>query len=307
MEGRTLKTEVRTSRTRTRRTRLPHGAHMSIAGGTPNAVDDARSVGAGALQIFVKNNNRWQGKIISDEEAAAFRERVDQAGLLSVVAHASYLINLASPDEALRTRSIEAMLDELERCHRLGLSHLVVHPGAHMGEGEAAGIARVAASLDTILERFEKGRVVIALETTAGQGSSLGYRFEQLRDTLGQCRRSDRVAVCLDTCHAFAAGYDFRSVEGFQSMVAEFDRLVGLDKLQIFHVNDSKRELGSRVDRHQHIGKGEIGLNGFRWILNDPRLTGVPKILETPKGKNLRMDRVNLGKLRRLIVGKRTG
>jgi len=273
---------------------------MSIAGGTPNAVDRARRAGCTVLQIFVKNSNQWKAKPLAEDEIQEFHTRRLAAGLSHAVAHAGYLINLASPEGQLRRQSIESLLDELERAGRLGLSHLVIHPGAHRGDGETVGVARVAAALNEIQERFDP-EAVVTLEGTAGQGTSLGYRFEHLRDILGGCQQPERVAICLDTCHLFASGHDFRDLEGFNRMLEEFDRTVGLRKLAVFHVNDSKRELGSRVDRHEHIGKGRIGIDGFRWLLNDPRLSHVPKILETPKGVTLRLDKRNLRVLRSLL------
>lgn len=279
------------------------GAHMSIEGGTPLALERAGRVGATALQIFVKNNNRWVGKLIDSDEAEEFRRVGARSRLESMVAHSSYLINMASPDTALWTRSIEAMGDELDRCRRLGLSHLVTHPGAHVGKGERWGLQRVARALDRIHEACPANPVHVALEVTAGQGSSLGYRFAHLRDVLGHCRHPEWIDVCLDTCHVFAAGYDFRDRQGYEAMMTEFDDLIGLEKLRVIHVNDSKRELGSRVDRHDHIGKGRIGLAGFGWIMRDRRLHDVPKILETPKGKDLKEDRRNLRTLRKLARG----
>lgn len=281
---------------------------MSIAGGIPLAVERARKTGCTVLQIFVKNRNRWKGRSLSEEEAAAFRLEREAAGLFAVVAHDSYLINLAAPGEELWSRSIEALVDELERSQRLRLSHLVAHPGAHMGEGESRGIRRIARALDVIHERTSDFRIRLALETTAGQGTSIGYRFEHLRDVLSACRDPARVDVCLDTCHVFAAGYDFRSEEGYHRTLEDFDKQIGLSRLRVIHLNDSKRELGSRVDRHEHIGRGQIGKAGFHWFLNDERFRHVPKILETPKGEDLREDRRNLRVLRSLIrSGKKEG
>ncbi len=195
-----------------------------------------------------------------------------------------------------------ALLDELERCEVLGLSHLVTHPGSHVGGGEVKGIQRIAQALDEIHEKTDDYQVRIALETTAGQGTSIGYRFEQLRDVLASCRNSHRIDVCLDTCHVFAAGYDIREKGQYLEVIEEFDKIVGLDRLRIFHFNDSKRGLGSRVDRHEHIGKGKIGTEAFAHILSDPRFRDVPKILETPKGKTSKEDRRNLRVLRSLLV-----
>lgn len=274
---------------------------MSIAGGKFRAIERARRAGCNVLQIFVKNSNRWQEKDLTEQEVQDFQHERDASLLQSIVAHDSYLINLASPQESLWRRSRKAFLEELERAERLGLDYLVTHPGAHLGSGESRGIGRIACALDWIHERTEGYRVRIALETTAGQGTTLGHRFEHLRDILGRCRHPDRIFVCVDTCHLFAAGYDFRGQEGYHQIMEEFDRILGEEKLKIFHVNDSKRELGSRVDRHEHIGQGCIGTSGFRWILNDPRWQGIPKILETPKGEDLKEDRRNLRVLRSLV------
>ena len=278
------------------------GAHMSIAGGASLALHRALAVGCNVLQIFVKNNNRWRGRPLSGEEVEAFRQIWSDSGIRAIVAHDSYLINFATPDDVLWQRSITAFVDEMERCERLGLSYLVTHPGSHRGTGEQKGIQRIARALDQIHERTSGYRVRIALETTAGQGTSLGYRFEQLRDILAGCHHPQKAVVCMDTCHIFAAGYDFRAQEDYSKTMEKFDQSVGLDKLRIFHFNDSKKELGSRVDRHEHIGKGKIGVSGFTWILNDPRFVEVPKILETPKGKDLDEDRRNLRVLRSLVV-----
>ena len=274
---------------------------MSIAGGTPNAIDRARRAGCTVLQIFVKNSNQWKGKPLAEEEVQAFRASRTAAGLVDVVAHTCYLINLASPGGALRRQSIDTFLEELRRATLLGLSHLVVHPGSHGGDGETIGISRIADALNEIHERAAETPVSVALEGTAGQGTSVGYRFEHLRDILAGCRQPDRVSICLDTCHLFTSGHDFRTFEGYERMIKAFDQTVGLPKLRVLHCNDSKRELGCRVDRHEHIGKGQIGVDGFRWLMNDPRLARVPKILETPKGLTLRLDKRNLRVLRGLV------
>ena len=276
------------------------GAHMSIAGGIPLAVERANQAGCNVLQIFVKNNHRWKGKILSEAEVSQFRKACSDSQIRSVVAHDSYLINFAVPGEKLWHLSIQAFIEEMERCHRLGLSYLVAHPGSHVGEGEERGIDRIARAIDRIHEQTRGYGVRIALETVAGQGTSIGYRFQHLRDILGSCRHPEKVSICLDTCHVFAAGYDLRSRESYRRMMKEFDRIIGLDKLCLFHFNDSKRELGSRVDRHEQIGTGKIGVAGFRWILEDRRFVGLPKIIETPKGKTHREDRRNLRILRSL-------
>lgn len=281
---------------------LPLGAHQSISGGTPRAVERGLEAGCRVLQIFVKNNNRWVGRPLDRPEARAFRSAARGAGLSRVVAHTSYLINLASPVAELRRRSIEALAEEIERCQRLGIPDLVLHPGAHCGEGETAGVARIATSLDEVFERTAGARVRILLETAAGQGSCVGHRFEHLRDILGAVRVTRRVAACLDTCHVHAAGYDIVTREGYSETIAAFDRTVGLSRLAAIHVNDSKRPRGSRVDRHEHIGRGTIGRPGFRNLMTDPRLARIPKFLETPKDDTLVQDRKNLAVLRRLAL-----
>ena len=276
------------------------GAHQSIAGGTPRAVERGVSAGCRVVQIFVKNNNRWIGKSIGEVEAREFRRAARRAELAHVAAHTSYLINLASPSEALRRQSIAALADEALRCHALGIGDLVLHPGSHGGEGEAAGVARIAQALDEVFRLTEGTRVRVLLETAAGQGNAVGYRFEHLRDILGAVRQSRRVAVCFDTCHVHAAGYELSSPEGYARTLQEFERTVGLRHLSAIHVNDSKKPKGSRVDRHEHIGRGAIGRSGFRNLMTDPRLAAIPKFLETPKDETLDLDRRNLATLRRL-------
>jgi deoxyribonuclease-4 len=280
---------------------LPLGAHQSIAGGTPRAIERGVEVGCRVLQIFVKNSNRWIGRPLERPEARAFRSAARSANLSQVIAHTSYLINLASPVAALRRQSIEALVEEIERCRRLGIRDLVYHPGSHGGEGETAGAARIAASLDEVFERTAGAPVRILLETAAGQGSCVGHRFEHLRDIIGAVRTPRRVAACFDTCHVHAAGYDIVTREGWMETIGAFDRTVGLSRLAAIHVNDSKKPRGSRVDRHEHIGLGTIGRRGFRNLMRDPRLAAIPKFLETPKDEDtLVQDRKNLAALRRL-------
>lgn len=275
---------------------------MSIAGGIYRAVERAVEVDCNVLQVFVKNSNRWKGKELTQEDVLQFRQARDQAELHSVVAHDSYLINLASPNRELWRKSILALLDEMDRSERLGLDYLVTHPGAHTGAGEEEGIRRIVDAIDRIHDEIGDVEVRIALETTAGQGTTLGYDFSHFRDILAGVRDPGRLAICVDTCHLFAAGYEIRSKDDYDKTLTEFDRRVGLGKVKVLHFNDSKKRLGSRVDRHEHIGEGEIGLDGFRWFVNDIRFHDVPKILETPKGKDGRADRKNLSSLRELIV-----
>lgn len=275
---------------------------MSIAGGTPGAIDRARRAGCGVLQIFVKNNNRWVGKILAAEEGEEFRRRRNGSGLRDVVAHTSYLINLAAGPGEVRNRSIVSFLDEATRCEILEIDALVVHPGCHNGAGETVGVHRAAAAINEIHARMPASPVAVVLEATAGQGSSIGYRFEHLRDVIGECEQPERVMICLDTCHLFAAGFDLRDQAGYQETLASMERTVGLAKVRAIHCNDSKRELGSRVDRHEHIGKGQMGLDAFSFLLRDERLAHIPKILETPKGEDLREDRRNLRVLRSLLA-----
>ena len=252
----------------------------------------------------MKNNSRWIGKEIDAAESRAFRRAAREAAFHRVVAHTSYLINLASPAEALRGLSVDALVDEIARCARLGVRELVLHPGAHGGDGDAAGIARAARALDEAFARTAETRVRVLLETAAGQGTAIGWRFEHLRDLLGLLRAPRRAGVCLDTCHVHAAGYDLTTAEGYAETISALDATVGLARVAAIHVNDSKRPRGARVDRHEHIGKGEIGRAGFRNLLRDPRLAAIPKFLETPKDETLAADRRNLATLRRLARGR---
>ncbi len=279
------------------------GAHMSVAGGVSKALERGQSIGCDTIQIFTRNNNRWASKPIPPEEIERFHEQVKSTGIWPVFSHAAYLINLASPKEDLWEKSIEAFIDELVRAEKLNLLGVVLHPGSHMGEGEEVGIARIAAALDRCHEATEGFKTLTLLEVTAGTGDHLGYRFEQLAEIRARVKHPERVAFCFDTCHAFAAGYDFRTREGYEAVMEEFDRVLGLERLKAFHFNDSKHPLGSRKDRHEHIGHGHIGLDGFRWIVNDPRFQQVPMVLETPKSKDMHEDVENLRVLRSLIEG----
>lgn len=280
------------------------GAHMSIAGGLANAFDAGVKVGCDCLQIFVKNQRQWRANRLSDADVDRFRQSAARIGLAPVVAHAGYLINLASDNSATATRSRHALIDELQRCEALGLRHLVMHPGSHLGAGLHEGIRRIIAGLDAVHRATAGFAVRILLAPTAGQGTSIGWAFEHLRHIIDGVAESDRLRVCLDTCHLFAAGYDLARADGYEAMVAELDDSIGIDRVECIHVNDSKRECGSRVDRHEHIGKGRIGRTGFSLLVNNHRLASIPKILETPKGRDGRgtdLDKVNLKRLRQLI------
>lgn len=277
------------------------GAHMSISGGLHLAIDRAVAAGCGVLQIFTRNSNQWRGKPVSEADTALFKEKFSASGLHEVISHDIYLINLAGPPGDTRDKSLAAFRDELETCARLGIRKVVMHPGSHLTDTPAVGLGRVVEAFDQLfgeVPQFE-GRVLI--ETTAGQGSNLGRTFEELQTIISGSKFPDKFGVCFDTCHTFAAGYDTATEEGYADTMAQFDRIIGIDRLHCFHFNDSKKGLGSRVDRHEHIGQGALGLNPFRFILNDPRFVRVPKILETPKGDHDEMDAVNLGILRGLV------
>jgi deoxyribonuclease-4 len=276
------------------------GAHESIAGHFYRAVDRAQSVGCDAVQIFVKPNRAWAFNSLTEADVVRFRARVEETGIRPVVGHASYLLNLASPDEELWRRSRDTLIEELKRCQRLGAIGLVLHLGSHVGTGERAGLARAAQALGQVHMATPEVRAQILLETTAGQGDILGYRFEQLAWMLENTPQGDRLGICLDTCHVFAAGYDLRSPADYWATMAAFERTVGLGRLRALHLNDSRYGLGSRRDRHEHIGQGFIGLEGFRNVLNDPRLEGLPGLLETPKSSDLHEDAENLAVLRSL-------
>ena len=278
------------------------GAHMSIAGGVGNAFLEGKKVDCDAIQIFTKSSRQWAAKPLAKEEIEQFQINRKETGIDTVVAHDSYLLNLGSPDSGLRKRSIAAFIDEMERCEALGVSNLIAHPGAHVGAGEIEGIKTIAKSLDEVHKACPKFNVKVTLEITAGQGSNLGYRFEQIGAMIDATKESDRLRVCFDTEHAFAAGYDLRTKEGYERTFSEFDEAIGIKLLAAFHLNDSKKEFHSRVDRHEHIGQGFIGVEAFRLLMNDKRFWGLPMCLETPKGPDLKEDRENLTLLRSLIA-----
>jgi deoxyribonuclease-4 len=277
------------------------GAHMSIAGGVKMAIERALSIDCTAMQMFVKNNMQWFARPLTRDEIALFLEHQQRSELLSIFAHANYLINLAATNGQFHTNSIRSLSEELVRADRLELPFLVLHPGAHLGAGEEAGLDKIIKSIDRVFSGLPKVNTRIALETTAGQGSCLGNKFEHLAYIISRVREPQRLCVCLDTAHVFAAGYDISSEGSVRKTFREFDLVVGLDRLAAIHLNDSKTACGSRVDRHEHIGRGKIGLAAFRFIMRGRRFRKVPKILETPKGKDLQEDVVNLKTLRRLM------
>ncbi len=280
------------------------GAHMSIAGGVHMAIERGRSINCTAIQMFVKNNMQWFARPLAREEIFSFLEHRQRGELLSIFAHANYLINLAATNPQFLENSIRALSEELTRANQLELPFLVLHPGAHLGAGEEAGLHKIVDSINRVFRKIPKVKTRIALETTAGQGSCLGRRFDQIAYIIENVRQPERLCVCLDTAHVFAAGYDIGSESGVKKTFREFERVIGLDRLAAIHVNDSKTARGSRVDRHQHIGQGQIGLDAFRFIMRDRRFRKIPKVLETPKGKELREDVENLETLRALIANR---
>jgi len=275
------------------------GAHMSILGGPSKALERGHSVGCTAVQIFVKNNMQWFAKDFALAELEAYRESSYRPNI--VFGHTSYLINLCATDPVTFERSRLALKAELERADQLSLPFLVMHPGAHLGKGAAAGLTLIAESLDFVFSSLPKGRCKVALEATAGQGSTLGSKFAELAFIIDRCRYPKRLLVCLDTAHLFAAGYDISTAKKFWKVFAEFENEIGLPRLAAWHLNDSKAALGSRVDRHEHIGKGKIGLAPFREIMRSEQFSQIPKVLETPKGEDLAEDRENLAVLRSLL------
>ncbi len=272
---------------------------MSIAGGVAKAIERGASLDCTAIQIFVKNNNQWFNAPLDKEAVKRFHALKKETGMF-VFAHTGYLINLGTPNPEHYENSIKSMIEEFEKSEQLGLPFIVLHPGSHGGEGEEAGIKKVALSINTLFKATKGYKVKLALETTAGQGSALGYKFEHFARWFDLVDEPERLGVCADTCHIFAAGYDIRSKEGFERTWLEFDKVIGIKKLLGFHLNDCKKGLGSRVDRHEHIGQGELGKEAFRLLLNDKRLMSLPMVLETPKDPELALDKINLRVLRSL-------
>ena len=278
------------------------GAHMSIAGEVGQALIRGQQVGCDCIQIFTKSSRQWASKPFSEAEIATFKRNLRETGIKMVIAHDSYLVNLGAPDNALRIKSVKGFIDELERCEALGVPFLVAHPGSHVGSGEEQGIKTIAKSIDEAHARCKGFKTKIALEITAGQGSNLGYSFQQMGQIFDAVTENERLRLCFDTEHAFAAGYDLRTEEEYEKTFALLDEHIGLKKIVAFHLNDATKPINSRIDRHQHIGQGFIGLDAFRRLLNDERFFGIPMCLETPKGPDLKEDVENLATLRSLFI-----
>ncbi|MBD3402487.1 deoxyribonuclease IV [candidate division GN15 bacterium] len=278
------------------------GAHESIAGGVFNAIVRGEQATCDTIQMFNKSNAQWKAKVLTTEEIDRYFEMIERTGITVACSHSSYLINLASPDKALNKKSYLALKEEVERCNLLKVPNLVFHPGAHVGAGEDEGIATIAENINRILGGVKDNGVTLCLETTAGQGSTIGHTFEQLADIIDRVDDKDHVGVCLDTCHIFAAGYPITEPNDYRKTMKSFDTVIGLDRLKVIHLNDSKKEFGSRRDRHEHIGEGMIGIGAFKNIVNDRKLRKVPMVIETPKGDDLAEDIANLRTLRSLIT-----
>jgi deoxyribonuclease-4 len=284
-----------------RGTRVIFGAHQSIAGGFHNALTRGREATCDSIQIFNKSNNQWKARPIASEEIDLYLEMIDETGISVACSHTSYLINIASPDPALNKKSYLSLKEEMERCEALKVPNLVMHPGSHVGTGEEQGLNRIGRNINKLFRQLKGSSVTLCLETTAGQGSNLGYSFEQLAYIIDKVEDQDHIGVCLDTCHIFAAGYEIRTEKDYRSTMNTFKDQIGFNKLKVIHINDSKGDFGSRKDRHEHIGEGAIGKTGFQNLVSDRRLAKVPMILETPKEEDLEDDKTNLKVLRSLI------
>lgn len=280
---------------------MKFGAHESIEGGVFNAIHRGQKATCEVIQMFNKSNNQWRAKKLAAEELDKFFAAIEETGITVACSHSSYLINLGSPDKALNKKSYDGFKEEVERCNLLRIPNLVIHPGSHVGSGEEVGMKAIVANLNKVFDELKTNTVTVCLETTAGQGSNLGYTFEQIAFMINGVENKEHIGVCLDTCHIFAAGYPIIDPADYKATIKKFDGTVGLDKLRVMHLNDSKKGLGSKVDRHEHIGKGEIGLEGFRNIVNDRKLSKVPMVIETPKEEELLEDIENLKVLRGLV------
>jgi deoxyribonuclease-4 len=277
------------------------GAHVSIAGGVAEAFVRGKALGCDCIQIFTKSSRQWKARPYTEEEVAAFKRNRQETGIDSVIAHDSYLLNLGAPDDALRKKSVAAFIDELERCEMLGIPYLVAHPGSHVGAGEEAGIKNIAKSIDETHRACKGLTAKVALEITAGQGTNLGWSFPQMARIFDLVKENERLRLCFDTEHAFAAGYDITTEDGYRQTFAELDKHIGLERVVAFHLNDSLKPLGSRVDRHEHIGKGQLGKETFRRLLHDPRFFGLPMCLETDPGPDNKDIAADLKTLRSLL------
>ncbi len=280
---------------------MQFGAHESIAGGIFNAIERGQTATCDTIQMFNKSNSQWRAKKIEQAELDKYFEKIKETSVTVATSHSSYLINIASPVKELNEKSYNALKEEMERCQMLEIPNLVMHPGSHVGTGEEAGIKRIIKNLNKLFKELKNNNVCLLLETTAGQGSNLGYTFEQIGEMIDGVKIQDHIGVCLDTCHIFAAGYPISDPKEYKKTMKKFDDIIGIDKLKIIHMNDSKKEFGSRRDRHEHIGKGHIGIEAFRNIVNDKRLKKIPMILETPKEEELKEDIENLKVLRSLV------
>ena len=278
------------------------GAHFSIAKGLDKALFEAKSYGCNTLQIFTKNANSWKERVVTQKEIENFEQAKLETGIAEIASHTSYLINPATPEKKKHKMSINSLLQELVRSSNLDIPYVVLHPGSHMGAGDKEGITRIAESINEIFAKTSGISTRLLFETTAGQGSSVGHTFEQLASIISKVEKKINPGICLDTCHIFAAGYDMRTMEYYRKTMDDFDSIIGLDRLCLIHLNDSKKELGSRVDRHEQIGRGYIGLDAFKYIMNDDRLVDIPKIIETPKGTTDKdWDEINLKMLREMV------
>lgn len=277
------------------------GAHQSIAGGVHKSIERGKQATCDTIQIFNKSNNQWRAARLQPDDVDKFFKLIEKTGVTVATSHTSYLINIASPDSALNEKSYKSLKEEMERCETLKIPNLVMHPGSHVGTGEETGMNKIAENINRLFDELTDNNVTLLLEATAGQGTNLGYTFEQLAYMIDRVEHKDKIGVCLDTCHIFAAGYDLVDPKRYKKTIQSFNEIVGLDRLRIIHVNDSKKEFGSRRDRHEHLGQGFIGLDGFRNIVNDKRLKKIPMILETPKGEDLAEDIENLRVLRSLV------
>lgn len=281
---------------------LQIGAHMSIAGGVSKALDQAAKVQSNAVQVFTKNNRQWAGPPINHEDIACWKEQMPALGIEYAVSHASYLINLASPKDDLWEKSIAAHMDEIQRAHAYGIAHIVLHPGSHVGSGVEAGVERISSALNRIHEATaDCVDTITCLELMAGAGATMGRSFQELRAIIEKVEARERMGVCVDTCHAFATGYDLRTADAYEQFMDQLELEIGRETVKVLHFNDSKGELGSNLDRHTHIGEGQIGSEGFGYILNDPRWFGVPVLIETPKDDTLEEDRMNMARLVALL------